>query len=293
MFRSTIHAAGLTLLLAVATSAADAPKLNFKFSSVKVPGAKSTFTTGINNAGVMVGSYQDSSGVYHGYILKGGQVTTLDVPHGTNTTVGNIKPNGAMEIVGDYTNAAGRDLGFLYKDGHYTAIRGPKGSTASAANAINDDGEIVGSYRAPNGVTEGYLLTKRGYTSFNLSMSQINVASGINDKGKLVYWSVNGIFGTTTSYLYDVQTQQSTEIDVPGATDSLAEDINNEGDVTFEWLDPAGMAHGALLHAGKYYKFEYPKSPSGFATGLNDRNTLVGAYEAVSGGPFAGFKATY
>jgi uncharacterized membrane protein len=280
-------------MLAIVTCAADAPKLRFKFTSVEVPGAKSTFTTGINNAGVMVGTYEDSAGTYHGYILKDGQVTTLDVPHSTTTTVGNIKPNGATEIVGGYQNSRGRELGFLYKDGHYSDIRGPKGATASGANAINDNGDIVGSYKASNGVTQGYLLTKHGYTSFNVFMSQINAATGINDKGKLVYWSVSGISGDTTSYLYDIKTQQSTEIDVPGATDSLAQDINNEGDVSFEWLDSAGKTHGALLHAGKYYKFEYPKSPWGFATGLNDRNVMVGDYEAVSGGPFAGFKATY
>jgi uncharacterized membrane protein len=287
------YTAGLIFMLAVATCAADAPKLRFKFTSVEVPGAKATFTTGINNAGVMVGTYEDSAGTYHGYILKDGKVTTLDAPHSTTTSVGNIKPNGSTEIVGGYLNARGRELGFLYINGHYSDIRGPKGSTAAAANAINDDGDIVGSYKDSNGVTEGYLLTKHGYTSFNVFMSQINAATGINDKGKLVYWSVSGISGDTTSYLYDIKTQQSTEIDVPGATDSLAQDINNEGDITFEWLDSAGGAHGALLHAGKYYKFEYPKSPWGFATGLNDRNVMVGDYEAVSGGPFEGFKATY
>src|SRR5579863_6852965 len=152
MFRSMTHTASLIVMLAIATCAADAQNLSFKFTSVEVPGAKSTFTTGINNAGVMVGTYQDSAGIYHGYILKGRKVTTLSNPHGTITFVGNIKPNGATQIVGGYTNFAGQELGFLYKDGHYTDIRGPKGSTASAANAINDDGDIVGSYKAPNGV---------------------------------------------------------------------------------------------------------------------------------------------
>ena len=74
------YTAGVILMLAIVTCAADAPKLRFKFTTVKVPGAKSTFTTGINNAGVMVGTYEDSAGTYHGYILKDGKVTTLINP---------------------------------------------------------------------------------------------------------------------------------------------------------------------------------------------------------------------
>jgi uncharacterized membrane protein len=292
-FRATLPVSGVMLAFIAVATAADAPKLTFNFSRVNIPGATQTFVTGINNAGVMVGTYQDSAGTYHGFILDRKKITTLDVPHGTNTSIGNIRPNGAIEIVGGDTNSAGRATGFLYKDGHFTDIPGPRGSTASGANGINDDGDIVGSYLASNGVTEGYLLTKHGYTSFNVYMSQINVASGVNDRGKLVYWSVDGLSGNTTSYLYDIKTQQSTTINVPGASDSLAEDISNVGNVTYQWIDSEGVSHGALLRGGTYYKFDYSNSVWDYAAGLNDRNRIVGSYEAVSNGPFQGFKAIY
>jgi len=286
---------GPALLLAsiTVTVAADAPKLTFKFSHVSIPGARQTFVDGINNSGVMVGTYQDSASDYHAFMLQGKKLTKLDVPNGTNTSLGNITPRDPIRIVGCYRDSAGHYQGFLYEDGGYKNIPGPTGSTTSCANGINDDGDIVGSYVDSNGVTEGYLLTKRGYTSFNVYMSQLNVATGVNDRGRVVYWSVNGLNGATTSYLYDVKTKQSTEIDVPDASDSLAQDINNIGRVTFQWVDSNGMSHGALLREGKYYKFDYPKSPWNYAAGLNDRNRIVGSYEAVSNGPFQGFKATY
>jgi uncharacterized membrane protein len=284
---------GLLFTFMLTAAAAHAPNLTLKFSKVDVPGAKQTYPNGINNDGVIVGGYQDSAGLYHGFILDGNKFTAVNVPKGANTTVDGITPNGAIQIVGSYTNSAGRDMGFLYKNGHYTDIPGPKGSGGSSAVGINDDGDIVGSYLGSNGVTFGYVLTKQGYTTLNIYMAQITVASGINDKGKVVFSSVNGLNGDETAYLYDIKTKEQTEINVPGASDSAAGDINNAGDVSYQWLDSNDGSHCALFLNGKYYKFDYPKSAYDWAKGINNDNTFVGAYEAASGGPFSGFKATY
>src|SRR5580704_7577969 len=99
----------------VAATAADAPPLTFKFTKASVPGASTTSAGGINNSGQSVGSYTDSSGVAHGYILKGKKVTTLDDPKATAGTTGasNIQYNGTA-VVGVYTNSAGVTVGFLY-----------------------------------------------------------------------------------------------------------------------------------------------------------------------------------
>jgi probable HAF family extracellular repeat protein len=284
---------GLLLMLVTIGSGTDVPKLSFKFHTVNVPGSTQTYPSGINNAGVMVGSYEDTANAFHGYILKGKKITTLDVPRGSNTSVGHLTRKGTIRIVGSYKNSAGRYLGFLYQNGKYMDIPGPKGAIASGANGISDHGEIVGYYTDSSNVTHGFLLRRGHYTTLTVYMAQITIASGVNDHGKLVYWSVNGLTGVTTSYLYDIKTQQSTAINVPGATDSLATDINNLGDVTYQWLDSGGVSHGALLDGGKYYKFDDPKSVSDYAEGINDFGAIVGAYEAVSGGPFLGYPATY
>ena len=49
------------LLFVIAATAADAPTLTFKFTTVRVPGAL-TSVEGINNAGVIVGQYQAGKG---------------------------------------------------------------------------------------------------------------------------------------------------------------------------------------------------------------------------------------
>ena len=80
----------------VAATAADAPSLTFKFTKASVPGAIATGPGGINNAGMSVGGYTDSSGVGHGYILKGKKFTTLDDPNAKagTTSASNIQYNG-------------------------------------------------------------------------------------------------------------------------------------------------------------------------------------------------------
>ena len=40
------------------------------------------------------------------------------------------------------------------------------------------------------------------------------------------------------------------------------------------------ISHSALLHAGKYFKFDYPKSVDTWGGGINDKRTVIGAYAA-------------
>src|ERR1700722_16950999 len=89
-YRSIISVPGLLLMLVTVGTGTDVPKLSFRFHTVNVPGATQTYPSGINNADVMVGNYEDSTGTLHGYILKAGKITTLDVPHGSNTSASHI-----------------------------------------------------------------------------------------------------------------------------------------------------------------------------------------------------------
>ena len=80
-------------------------------------------------------------------------------------------------------------------------------------------------------------------------------------------------------------------VNVPGASDSFALDLDKAGDVTYEWEDSNGAIHGALLHAAKYYKFNYPKAADTYGGGINDKSEIVGGYEATSGGAWQAFQA--
>jgi hypothetical protein len=128
------------------------------------------------------------------------------------------------------------------------------------------------------------------YTTLNVPGATYTVGTGINNKGSIVlYWEDSK--GLLESSIYNGKTYKT--INVPGAIGgSAAQAINSAGDVVYQWADSSAV-HGALLRAGKYYKFDYPKSVFTSSDGINDKNLLVGAYEAETTGPFSGFKATY
>jgi probable HAF family extracellular repeat protein len=281
----------------VAATAADAPKLTFKFTKASVPGATATSPGGINNAGMSVGTYTDSAGASHGYILKGKKFTTLDDPNAKAGTTGgsNIQYNGTA-VVGAYTNTAGTaTVGFMYKGGKYTDIPGPTGNIGASANAINDKGAIVGNYTDSAGVTHGFLLKGGKYTTLSVPGGLGTVATGINNKGTIVaYYFVNST-GTLGSVMTTNNGKTFKTINVPGAgaLGSGPLDINNENDVCYEWFDSAGLFHGALFHKGKYYKFDYPKAYESYGGGLNDKSTVAGGYIPTKGALFQGFNATF
>ena len=135
---------GLVLAFMIAASAASAPKLTFKFTTVRVPGALSTAVGGINNAGVMVGQYQAGKGTTRGFMRDGDKWTRIDHPGGSQTICRNVNSSGA--IVGNYVNSKGAVSGFLYEHGKFADIPGPRGAKTAAVNGINDNGLVVGSY---------------------------------------------------------------------------------------------------------------------------------------------------
>jgi hypothetical protein len=296
--KSIMCVLGVALACAIAATAADAPRLTLTFSKANVPGAMQTGPSGINNAGVIVGGYVDKSSVSHGYILNGKKLTTLDDPKAMAGTTGpeNLNPNGAISVVGVYNNSSGNSVGFLYKNGKYTDIPGPAGAVSSLASGINDKGAIVGDYVDRNGRTHGFLLKGKNYTTLDEPAAfGTTAASGINNAGWIVLWFVNQQ-GLVESAITKDNGNTYAQINVPLAVDSYASDLNSAGDVTYFWVDSAGVGHGSLLHAGKYYKVDYPKAIYTYAGGINDRQTLVGGYQTKSKNghpPLLGFKATY
>jgi uncharacterized membrane protein len=285
----------LLFIVAVAT-AADAPKLKFKFTKNNVPGAKQTEPLGINNAGVTVGTYQDTSGVWHGYILKGKKVTTLDDPNGSNAIATNLPYNGMTPVIGVYTNnSTHMSMAFRYQNGKFTDIPGPKGAIASEAVGINDKEDIVGYYEDSSHVWHGFLLKGKKYTTLDVPGAATSYADGVNNQGHIVlFW-----FDSSGCHSSLYKDKKYISIDVPGTKNPHANGINNEDDVAFWYGSNFACGYSALCtkcdSAGRmYYKFNYPKARTSYAEGINDKHTISGSYAAENcAGPYWGYKATY
>ncbi len=98
----------------------------------------------LNDMTTIVGRYIDSSGVYHGFIFKGGEYTDVMVPGSKETIVSGISNKG--KVVGYYRDVSNNSHGFVFdgKSSYQTfdALAG----IGTQAYDINSNGTIVGVY---------------------------------------------------------------------------------------------------------------------------------------------------
>jgi len=97
--------------------------------------------------------------VGHGYLLKNGTFTTIDVPGATFTFAGGNNPEG--NIVGEYNDTSGVGHSFLLSKGVFTSFDPPGTVGFSDAAGINPGGIIVGIYFDSVGLDHGYIRTPK------------------------------------------------------------------------------------------------------------------------------------
>ncbi len=170
--------AALGLFLGVAGQA----KADYVFTRLDPPGSTRTEALGINSSGHIVGNFEDSNHVRHGYLLIGDCYTPFDVPDSTLTGSSGI--NDSDEIVGRYIDADGIQHGYKrLSDGiTYEVLPDPPDGTSLQPYAINNSGQIVGCYNF-DGRTHGFLLMEGRYRMIDPPDSTQTFAEGINGFG--------------------------------------------------------------------------------------------------------------
>ena len=116
-----------------------------------------------DNGRVLVGSFgSNADGHTYGFVRnRPGEFQTINFPgHGLVCT-GARWINEKGDIVGVYgRNCAGVRQGYLLRQGKFVTID-PPGAVDTQADAINDDGVIVGLYSDRAGVLHGYKATPK------------------------------------------------------------------------------------------------------------------------------------
>jgi probable HAF family extracellular repeat protein len=69
-----------------------------------------------------------------------------------------------------------------------------------------------------------------------------------------------------------------TPIDFPGATETIALDINDVGEIVGRYVDASANTHGFLLSAGNFTSIDFPHAVFTVAAGINSRGDIVGQY---------------
>jgi len=156
-------------------------------TTIDVPfsGSVGTQLNAINNSGVIVGTWVDDAFTAHGFVYQNGNFAHLDYPGALDTFPSGISARG--EIVGNWdTDQSTIGHGFLIYRGQFVSIDVPDAAADStAANGVNERGQIVGIYADADGNSHGFLTDGSTFTTldcpggFRTSPWAINAAGQI------------------------------------------------------------------------------------------------------------------
>jgi uncharacterized membrane protein len=221
--------------------------------------------------------------------LDNGAYTTFAVPGAVLTTIFRLNSRGQM--VGTYVDAGGGTPGgfthgFLLEDGVFTTIDvpGPAGPLDTEILGINNQGQMVGTYRDADDVIHGFVLDDGVFITIDHpDAARETVLFGINNRGQILGGFVDA-GGTRRSFVLD--RGGFTVFAVPGASRTAAFDINDRGQIVGFYVDAVGPGHGFLLDRGTFTTIDLP-SDSGprptQVTGINNRGQMVGIFITVEG----------
>jgi hypothetical protein len=280
--------AALTAVL-IALSASHQASAAYDFTGVADPnGLQGTSANGIDNAGVIVGSYTDSSGT-HGFVDAANVFTNFDAGNETYTVAGGISSNGT--VAGYATNSSGATDGFTGSGLVYTSFDVPGGVGQTFATGISPSGSAtIGYYVDANSVSHGFLYGG-SFTPIDAPNATSTVATGVNAAGTTVgyYTDATGTHG----FMRSAAGVYTAINDPDGTYGTYVTGINDLGEISGYYIDAAGNVDGFVSAGADFVTVDAPGS-AGFTeiNGINDSGTIVGVSIDPVTGYSAGFVAT-
>src|SRR5437867_627205 len=248
----------------------------YNFTTIDVPSAFRTIALGINNAGYVVGSFDDVNGT-HGFVRDtGGNFTTIDFPNASSTEAHGI--NDAGEVIGNFGDGT-RFRGFVRDiTGSFTVIEFPGISGIGFAFGINNPGQLVGKFLDAAG-THGFIRQSDGNLLTIDVPGSSTAALGINNAGQVV-----GYFDVGTGFRGFLRNTDGnlTIIEVPGALYTEPFGINNNGEAV--GLLIGSRFRGFLRDAtGSFTIINVPAASYTEVHGINDTGLIVGSFDDATG----------
>jgi hypothetical protein len=239
------------------------------WETLQVPGATSNSVAAGVDGGNIVGWYTDTSWNAHGFLYDGSSSKFLNafsspwtqalgisgnnivgacglggfLYNGTNYQILNIPGSpyygksatdiDGSNIVGVYSDDSGQQHGFLFNGSSYSTID-PPGSTTTYINGISGN-NIVGQYSYSGGVSGFVYNISSGTTTDLSSLGFITIycIDGDNIIGRA--WGPHNV-------LYNMKTQATTIIDMPGVLDSEPYGISGNK-IVGRYLDASYVNH--------------------------------------------------
>jgi probable HAF family extracellular repeat protein len=254
------------------------------WTTTDFPGAGYTIAYDLDSTNSMVvGSYiVASDNRRHGFTLKSGTYSTIDVPGAISTECRGTNPSG--QIVGWYWDNSSVSHGFLYSQGSFMTIDPvPFGTIYTLAIGINDMGEIVGDWSDSSNNQHGFLYNSGVYTSVDYPGAMSTAAWGINHNGEIVGVWIDSSF-SSHGFIVDPTLTNYTSLDHPGAFSTRATGINDSGVIAGDWVDSSNVGHGFIYSSGQYQSVDIAGASSTDTYRIKNKGQLVGSFvDAVRG----------
>ena len=238
-----------------------------------------TYPNGVNERGVISGSYFDSQGGTHGFIKKGGTYTSIDPPVSFFTECGRTNDPGYTACDFADPDMGGIDHPFVRNpDGSLSNRPGFPGASITFAVGINQRGDIIGSHTDdPSGTTnwQGYVMRGNNFIlAINYPGATSTFALDMSESGTIVGAFKPATPGVEHGFVRTPAGQYS-QLDIPGSIQTEAYGINNSGDIVGRYRDTGGVDHGFLLRNGVVTTIDYV-GPDTYVWGVNSNGAVVG-----------------
>jgi uncharacterized membrane protein len=192
----------------------------------------------------------------------------VSVPNSQATVISGINNSGAM--VGYYIAHDGTEHGLLLQGKNVTNIDHPLGVNGTYCNNLNSEGTIVGYYYDSSNSVHGFEYQAGNFADVGPPGSP-SIAAGIDDEGECVGGYTSS--GVTHGYLWNGEKYLT--LDVRGASQTFAADINNHGWIILDWIDSRSNYEGALYNGQKYATINVPGASQSIPNDLNNAGDAV------------------
>ncbi len=126
---------------------------NGVFTQLDFPGADETTAFGINNAGMIVGTYEQGLSIVHAFIYENGAYTDINFPGANWSEAWGVNDLGV--VVGRFQDANFNVDGFMYYKGQFAQINVEPGHSTAVAG-VNDHNDLVGTWTDNTGHNAKY-----------------------------------------------------------------------------------------------------------------------------------------
>lgn len=268
----------------------------YVFTEIPLPGEPHAQAFGINDRGLVSGTYYPSTTSDLGFVFDNGTLTTgISGPGADFTLLGPANNHGlAIGNFGEFTiqHAAYYDVA----GATWTALPDITGMPLNFGNGINDAGQAVGTAfsggNSGSGTGPGldWIWDGNDYSFFTIPGADPGnggaFASGINNDRQ-----VCGYYADAQNNYHGFLKDGSHVItlDAPGAdltgngNGTFGSGVNNQGAVAGSYIDKAQVHHGFIWSHGTFTIVDVPPATFPLATGtelydINIHGDIVGAY---------------